>query len=42
MIQRFSEKIGLFISCEFSAKQTIHMKFQTLFTLKKYAKKKKK
>ena len=31
----FSEKIRLCISFELSARQTIHMKFQTLFSLKK-------
>ena len=31
----FSEKIKLGISCVLSAKQTIHIKFQALFSLKK-------
>ena len=30
----FSEKIGLDILSELSAKQTIHMKYQTVFSLK--------
>ena len=30
-----SEKIRLVISCELSARQTIHMKCQALFSLKK-------
>ena len=34
-----SEKTGLDISCELSAKQTIHMKCQNFFFLKKYKKK---
>ena len=38
----FSEKTSLDISCESSAKQTIHMKFQDLFSLKNREKKKKK
>ena len=31
----FSEKISLNISCELSAKQTIHMKYQYWFSLKR-------
>ena len=31
----FPDKIKLGISCELSAQQTIHMKFQALFSLKK-------
>ena len=31
----FSKKISLDISCESSAKQTIHMKYQNLFSVKK-------
>ena len=31
----FSEKIRIGISCELSAEQTIHMKYQVLFSLKK-------
>ena len=38
----FSEKTSLDISCESSAKQTIHMKCQDLFSLKIKKKKKKK
>ena len=30
----FSKKTSLDISCELSAKQTIHMKYQDLFSLK--------
>ena len=30
----FSEKISLDISCQLSARQTIHMKYQVLFSLK--------
>ena len=37
-----SEKTSLDISCESSAQQTIHMKFQDLFSLKNQKKKKKK
>ena len=37
----FSEKIRPGISCELSARQTIHMKCQALFSLKKKKKKKK-
>ena len=36
----FSEKTSLDISCELSAKQTIHMKCQDLFSLGKKKKKK--
>ena len=36
----FFEKIRLGISCEFSARQKIHMKFQVLFSLKNTNKKK--
>ena len=35
----FSEKTSLDISCEWSAWQTIHMKYQDLFSLKKKKKK---
>ena len=38
----FSEKTSLDISCESSAKQTIHIKYQDLFSLKSKKKKKKK
>ena len=38
----FLEKTSLDISCELSAKQTIHMKYQDLFCLKKKKMKKKK
>ena len=38
----FSEKTSLDIPCESSAKQTIHMKCQDLFSLKNKKKKKKK
>ena len=41
-ILTFSEKIKLGISCELSAKQTIHMKCQTLFRLKKKEREEKK
>ena len=35
----FSEKIRLDISCESSARQRIHMKYQALFSLKDKSKK---
>ena len=35
LILYFSEKLRLDISCELSARQTIHMKCQFLFSLKK-------
>ena len=38
----FSEKTSPNISCELSAKQTMHMKCQDLFSLKNTKKKKKK
>ena len=37
----FSEKIRLDISCELSARQMIHMKYQALFSLKKHTQKNK-
>ena len=37
-LDKFSEKIRLFISCESSVRQTIHIKYQTLFSLKKHKK----
>ena len=36
----FSKKTSLDISCESSAKQTIHIKYQDLFSLKNLKKKK--
>ena len=38
----FSNRIGINISCEWCAKQTIHMKCQDIFSEKKKKKKKKK
>ena len=35
LFYNFSEKIGLVVLCELSARQTIHIKLQALFSLKK-------